>query len=461
MEALNLTSQRGSKLLLVDNYKFCKAHTSKCGKIRWRCWKRQCTAKIYTRVEEENRVIAKTGEHSHDPDKTIARQAVSNGIKRKAEEDLFEKPSKLIHRELHINPHANQLGTEDVRRIRDNIYNARRRNMPRLPQNAEDVFDIIEQGKLQLQTNRQEHFLVASDRSKNILIFSCYSNLRFLSSVEVFYMDGTFEYCTSYFKQMFTIHGLKNGFYVPLLFAVLPDKEYETYVHLFSLLQLKCSDFGLVLNPLKIVTDFEIAIQKACLSTWNNATLVGCRFHLCQNWFRKIQKLGLCSEYKNKDSVIGRYLRTYFGIQFLTPADAEAYFNTEMYYLMPGDKRVLEFRKYLSRNYFNRNALFPPTLWCSNKDFLFRTTNNCESFHSRFNKHFYHSHPNIFNFTNVLLNFQTETYVMIRSANNSTKTVRKNVREKVDFINCNMRKYEEQLISRYSLVTTLSYKFLP
>lgn len=43
----------------------------------------------------------------------------------------------------------------------------------------------------------------------------------------------------------------------------------------------------------------------------------------------------------------------------------------------------------------------------------------------------------------ILLNFQAETYVIIKSSNTSTKTVRK----KVDFVNYNMRTYQEKLIS--------------
>lgn len=114
---------------------------------------------------------------------------------------------------------------------------------------------------------------------------------------------------------------------------------------------------------------------------WLNFKLIGCRFHLTQNWFRKVQQLGLVVEYKNKDSPINKYLKTHFGIQFLQPDDALDFFNTEMLYLIPDDPRVRKFRKYLNDNYFCSNALFPPEMWCSSTDFLYRLTNACECFH--------------------------------------------------------------------------------
>jgi uncharacterized protein YlaI len=38
------------------------------------------------------------------------------------------------------------------------------------------------------------------------------------------FVDGTFKYCTKFFHQLYTIHGCKNGHYVPLVFALLPAK---------------------------------------------------------------------------------------------------------------------------------------------------------------------------------------------------------------------------------------------
>ena len=44
-----------------------------------------------------------------------------------------------------------------------------------------------------------------------------------------------------------------------------------------------------------------------------------------------------------------------------------------------------------------------------------RTTNACESFHSKFNFFFYTSHSNIHQFLNILKQCQTDTYIKITS----------------------------------------------
>lgn len=36
--------------------------------------------------------------------------------------------------------------------------------------------------------------------------------------MKTIYVDGTFKYCPKLFYQLFTIHGLSNGYYIPLVF---------------------------------------------------------------------------------------------------------------------------------------------------------------------------------------------------------------------------------------------------
>lgn len=66
-------------------------------------------------------------------------------------------------------------------------------------------------------------------------------------------MDDTFKYYNKYFTQMFTIHAFNNGHYTPLVFFLLPNKNFETYFCTFNKLVRKCSEIGLSL-ALKSVT---------------------------------------------------------------------------------------------------------------------------------------------------------------------------------------------------------------
>jgi lipopolysaccharide biosynthesis glycosyltransferase len=82
------------------------------------------------------------------------------------------------------------------------------------------VFDILE--SISLQTIKNENFLLIADKERK-LVFATQSNLTHLCESHKLYLDGTFNYCTKFFLQLFTIRIIKNGHYIPLPFCLLPD----------------------------------------------------------------------------------------------------------------------------------------------------------------------------------------------------------------------------------------------
>jgi len=98
----------------------------------------------------------------------------------------------------------------------------------------------------------------------------------------------------SFFTNFFSIHGVKNNYYVPLVLFLLSNKTNDMYTKDFRLIQN-------YLNPDKIYADFELAIHVAISEVWPLAQLKGCRFHLGQSWWMKIQQLRLSNEFKNND----------------------------------------------------------------------------------------------------------------------------------------------------------------
>jgi hypothetical protein len=87
--------------------------------------------------------------------------------------------------------------------IRKNIYAARRSILPPLPKNIGDVHDAL--NTMQVETIKNDNFLLVNDSVTNIIIFSCFTNLQFLCSVNVLYVDGTFQYCTKFFCQLYRV----------------------------------------------------------------------------------------------------------------------------------------------------------------------------------------------------------------------------------------------------------------
>jgi hypothetical protein len=71
------------------------------------------------------------------------------------------------------------------------------------------------------------------------------------------YIYGTFKYCPKYFLQLFTIHGLNNGYYIPLVFFfLLNNKQTESYSSCFLALKNECTKLNLCLNPEIMYADF-------------------------------------------------------------------------------------------------------------------------------------------------------------------------------------------------------------
>lgn len=235
-------------------------------------------------------------------------------------------------------------------------------------------------------------------------------------------------------------------------FFLLPDKRQITYESAFVLLKNKCESVGLNFKPKKVVADFEKAIHNAVQAVWQESQLIGCRFHLGQAWFRKIQKLGLTAEYKNQESEIGRWLKYTFGLPFLNPADVGDCFAYDFAEIQPEDEKVSKYADYLVDNYIGEEASFPPELWAECSDSIERTTNACESFHSRFNSNFYSTHPNIFAFIEVLKQFQTDTYVKLQSLTEKVRIRDPAVRKRTELLRTNISRYNLGEISRFHFV---------
>jgi len=110
-------------------------------------------------------------------------------------------------------------------------------------------------------------------------------------------------------------------------------------------------------------------------------------------------------------------------LPFISPDEVE---NAFVFDLMSCDDsnnfEVLKFDTYLMDNYVMNYALFLPRVWAESSNSILRTTNSCEAFHSKFNSMFYSSHPNIFQFVEVIKNLQCEVYIKIRSNGQLSKT---------------------------------------
>jgi hypothetical protein len=216
---------------------------------------------------------------------------------------LSARPSKVIRSELQT-MNEKSLELKDLKCVAKAVYRRRRTIYPPLPTSQQETHENLQ--KMNTETNKFENFLQVNDAENGIIIFTCISNLQCLCEASEIFMDGTFRCCPKFFNQLDTIHGYKDGNYIPLAFMLLPGKSEEIYHTCISALIKLCSEKNLQFQPSFVHIDFEKAVMTVISQLLPDSTIKCCRF---QAWWRQIQKAGLSSECKDRESQIGRWLK--------------------------------------------------------------------------------------------------------------------------------------------------------
>lgn len=460
MENLNVrksVSKRGKELLFVNNFRYCFAEQLASGEKKWRCRTPKCSATIYT-MGEDNLISRCNLNHAH-PElvaSVIQKQFLVVAAKRKATEELNVQPKRIVQ-SLLTKCDNSELTIGDLKSVKRSIYAERRKTFPSLPKNIKEVFETLENMKSEISTNREEEFLIVNDSNHCIVIFSCMTNLEHLCKCKKIFMDGTFKYSSKYFVQLFTIHGQCNGHYIPLVFCLLKDKTSETYKQCLKFVSKKCEELSLQFRPAEVVIDFEMSIHKAVNSMWHNIKIIGCRFHISQAWWRKIQELGLTKHYKEKTD-IGKWIGYCFGLLFLEPDDVGDCFVFDLLPIAPENDKIQAFMDYLVETYIEEDSTFPPEIWAAKCASSSRTTNACESFHSHLNKSFNFYHPNIFVFLEVLRQYQAEIYVQVQSVNKH-RQVNTHTQKRENFLKEKIEQYNKKELTALQYVKLVSHYY--
>lgn len=102
----------------------------------------------------------------------------------------------------------------------------------------------------QLKTSKDECFLLWDSNTENteesrIILFATKSNLDLLQEFKNWSVDGTFNTAPESFSQIYTIHILVEKKAVPVVFALLENKQTSTYERVV----LKLKDLRPSLQP--------------------------------------------------------------------------------------------------------------------------------------------------------------------------------------------------------------------
>ena len=87
-------------------------------------------------------------------------------------------------------------------------------------------------------------------------MFSCKTDLQFRSPIDELYVDGTFKSALKFFHQLFIIHGLSNGHYIPLAFFLLANKRQTSYEDVFTSTVSEAAKLAVNVCPPIVYADF-------------------------------------------------------------------------------------------------------------------------------------------------------------------------------------------------------------
>lgn len=241
-----------------------------------------------------------------------------------------------------------------------------------------------------------------------ILVFTTTTLLGLLSDSPAWCMDGTFNIAPPLFHQLYSIHGTSRGITIPMVFALLPSKTQECYERLFNILK----DLQPDLHPRSIMTDFELAVIQAVRTTFQDANISGCFFHLAQCLWRKVQAHGYVDLYREDDGEFATWLRCLPALAFVPEDDViesfEALTQNDHFTRIVADRapELVDYyedtwlgRPHRRRAGGRRAPPFPISLW-NVKDRvtqgLGRTNNAVEGWHHKMNKLVGVRAPNLF-----------------------------------------------------------------
>lgn len=259
-----------------------------------------------------------------------------------------------------------------------------------------EIIDNIIPIELKL-TREGDMFLQYSDLEEKFLVFFNEKHKKYIEDCEVFCCDGTFETAPPGFSQIyiFQCHIFKRNF--PMIFCILKDKSYNTYLKMLNFLKEKI----IFKDSIRFIVDFEIGFIKALKNVFKNVIVNYCFFHFKNSIKKNIKKHNLETEYKI-NPIIRRNLILIMTLPFARYVDIKNIFYEikERLNLICVDVKLLQFLEYFERNYIGNDnkTLFQPIEWSLTdrilNDFPL-TTNSCEGWNHGWNNEFMNPHPKL------------------------------------------------------------------
>lgn len=319
--------------------------------------------------------------HNHPPDEFEARRGV---LLRRMQAKIREDPTVPVRRiydeVIIIDSDDSDEVLPQFSNVRSRLKRYRSQFVPPLPATIDDVHITDEWRK----TWNGKKFLSLKNNDWGIAIFVTKRMMSTLQECSCLYIDGTFKTAPHPYKQMVTIHGLYNGFVIPLTFCLLTGKTTAQYRKLLNHIKLAVQrNTGQNLEPARIVIDFEASLKIAAETEFPNTMISGCYFHFCSSLWRRVQKLDLSYAYKHNAS-LKKTIRMIMAIAFIPAALVRNNYNlfsnsqrtSSLVNRYPAFQTWID---YVRSTYIANTATFPAPMWnVFNRNINTRSNNHLE-----------------------------------------------------------------------------------
>ena len=411
-KVVKTTTSRGAEAVDVGGYIYRRDKQSKTS-LLWRCLIDGCHGRLRTSFNYENPTI--TQNHHHLPDQTNRPiHQMRARLKERAATEAAPIP-EIYNEEiarLSSDPDAVNAIAPPFEQVRGSMYNSRHKKYRSLPKDISS----IEVPEALSKTLSGEDFLQYKNEIDGTIIVATTGNLKLLEQSPEVFIDGTFKTAPKLYYQLFTFHCFHLEKQVPLVYCLLLHKTAEQYIQLFRALRDIMSKSNLVYSPKTIVSDYETGLISAIRQELPGTEHHGCLFHFTQAIYKKLQELGLVTQYRDNINV-QTYVRQLMALPFLSPTEISSTFHR----LKARSPKCIE--KLLS--YFSDywlNTIGPEMLSVFNRPH--RTNNALESWHARFNKRVARHEPNIFVLLEFIRSEQASTEQFIKNEQVGRKVVR-------------------------------------
>lgn len=387
MSARIIPGGRGGKVLINQGFKYQKNRVRR-ETVHWRCWREECRVPLKTNlfdVDDPDARIEIEGnlpQHTHAAeDEMIAKSVIKSALNESVREDP-SIPIKRVYDSIVRTVHQGG-GDRDCipqfHNVRSAMTRARQEHVPNIPHSVDEV--RIE-GTWN-ETWSGDEYLLHQDNDWGILIFSTEEDLTNLRKCQDIYMDGTFRTCPAPYKQYFSVHGKFRNRVLLFCSCLMTSKTIGQYRQVLQTLKTRVRQItGHRWRPVRVVCDFEQALIGAIHTELPLVQVNGCYFHFTQALWRKVQSLGLTTNYRQNDN-LRKCIRKVMSVGYLPLLLVRQNFNTlrqsrRTRRLVRRFPALADFLRYFQMNFLDGN--FPPMMWnVFDRDMDTRSNNHVES----------------------------------------------------------------------------------